>query len=177
MASLEEEGELTGGGPTRHLDHHVVVGWTCSVAVVATFVASTATRNYSQVDKLWSIMPVIYAWQLAVDRRTAVMAALVTIWGARLTYNFARRGGYAWWPPWRGGEDYRWAYIADGKFCKFLHARANPLLWHTFKFRFYKPVPESPAFAPYRAVDRRKAPPRQYQGEFDNNDGLTSGFI
>jgi len=136
MASLEEEGELTGGGPTRHLDHHVVVGWTCSVAVVATFVASTATRNYSQVDKLWSIMPVIYAWQLAVDRRTAVMAALVTIWGARLTYNFARRGGYAWWPPWRGGEDYRWAYIADGKFCKCLLARANPLLWHTFNFAF-----------------------------------------
>lgn len=30
------------------------------------------------------------------------MAALVTLWGVRLTYNFARRGGYA------GVEDYRW---------------------------------------------------------------------
>jgi steroid 5-alpha reductase family enzyme len=30
----------------------------------------------------------------------------VTLWGARLTFNFARRGGYA-----PGGQDYRWAII------------------------------------------------------------------
>lgn len=29
------------------------------------------------------------------------MAVLVTLWGARLTYNFARKGGYT------GMEDYR----------------------------------------------------------------------
>ena len=34
------------------------------------------------------------------------MAALVTLWGARLTFNFARKGGY-----WSGGEDYRWEYV------------------------------------------------------------------
>jgi steroid 5-alpha reductase family enzyme len=34
------------------------------------------------------------------------MTALATLWGARLTFNFARKGGYA-----PGGEDYRWAEV------------------------------------------------------------------
>ena len=34
------------------------------------------------------------------------MAAVSALWGLRLTYNFYRRGGYAW-PPWTGEEDYR----------------------------------------------------------------------
>ena len=34
------------------------------------------------------------------------MAAVSAVWGLRLTYNFYRRGGYAW-PPWTGEEDYR----------------------------------------------------------------------
>ncbi|MCR2827503.1 DUF1295 domain-containing protein, partial [Microbacterium sp. zg.Y909] len=34
-----------------------------------------------------------------------LMAALVTLWGARLTFNFARKGGYS------GMEDYRWAIL------------------------------------------------------------------
>jgi steroid 5-alpha reductase family enzyme len=33
------------------------------------------------------------------------MAVLATLWGARLTYNFARKGGYS------GVEDYRWAVV------------------------------------------------------------------
>jgi steroid 5-alpha reductase family enzyme len=33
------------------------------------------------------------------------MAVLVTLWGVRLTYNFARKGGY------RGVEDYRWEVL------------------------------------------------------------------
>ena len=75
------------------------------------FLVSELTRNCSQVDKLWSIMPVVYAWYMAYvghyDARLVLMAVVVTLWGARLTYNFARRGGYAW-PPWAGEEDYRW---------------------------------------------------------------------
>lgn len=35
------------------------------------------------------------------DPRLNLMAVLVTLWGARLTYNFARKGGYT------GMEDYR----------------------------------------------------------------------
>ena len=34
-----------------------------------------------------------------------MMALLVTLWGARLTFNFARKGGYS------GVEDYRWAVL------------------------------------------------------------------
>ena len=38
------------------------------------------------------------------------MAFLVSIWAVRLTYNFARRGGYSW-KIWTGEEDYRWAIL------------------------------------------------------------------
>jgi steroid 5-alpha reductase family enzyme len=78
------------------------------------FVVSEITRNCSQVDKLWSIVPIIYVWYVAIasdyDARLTLMAVVVTVWGARLTYNFARRGGYSW-IPWGGEEDYRWAVL------------------------------------------------------------------
>lgn len=78
------------------------------------FAVSELTRNYSQVDKLWSIMPIVYAWFFAeragFDTRTTLMAGVVTLWGARLTFNFWRRGGYHW-IPWRGEEDYRWGVL------------------------------------------------------------------
>lgn len=78
------------------------------------FVVSTATNNFSQVDKLWSIAPIPYAWQIAYlgewNERLVLMAILVTIWGARLTYNFARRGAYQW-KFWLGEEDYRWSIL------------------------------------------------------------------
>ena len=35
------------------------------------------------------------------------MAGLVTLWGARLTFNFARKGGYT------GVEDYRWPILRE----------------------------------------------------------------
>jgi steroid 5-alpha reductase family enzyme len=36
------------------------------------------------------------------------MAILAVAWGARLTFNFARRGGYS------GMEDYRWEVVRAG---------------------------------------------------------------
>lgn len=74
------------------------------------WVASLLTGDTSWVDRLWSIVPVIYTWVFAgfaglANRRLDVMAVLVTAWGARLTFNFARRGGYS------GVEDYRWAVL------------------------------------------------------------------
>ena len=66
------------------------------------------TRNCSQVDKLWSVMPVVYAWVMAdaagFTPRALLMAFLLTAWGVRLTYNFGRRGGYSW-RFWEGEED------------------------------------------------------------------------
>ena len=78
------------------------------------FAVSTVTKNYSQVDKLWSILPIIYAWvavyESSWDGRLLLMATLVTIWGSRLSYNFWRRGGFQW-KFWEGEEDYRWAIL------------------------------------------------------------------
>ncbi|MBI1225036.1 MAG: DUF1295 domain-containing protein [Bacteroidetes bacterium] len=97
------------------------------------FVVSEITRNCSQVDKLWSIMPMIYTWYFAwaggFDTRMTLMAVLATIWGLRLSYNFWRRGGYSW-IPWAGEEDYRWSVL-----------RKTPLLqgrlrWAAFNLGF-----------------------------------------
>ncbi|HQW25027.1 MAG TPA: DUF1295 domain-containing protein, partial [Saprospiraceae bacterium] len=78
------------------------------------FIVSQLTGNCSQVDKLWSIIPLVYAWYIAVgggmDTRLVLMAVLVTLWGIRLTYNFSRRGAYSW-KFWTGEEDYRWEVL------------------------------------------------------------------
>lgn len=83
--------------------------WILIGVCAATWLASLFTREYSWVDRIWSMVPVAYVWVFAAagggaDGRLLLMAVLVTLWGARLTFNFARKGGYA-----RGGEDYRWA--------------------------------------------------------------------
>lgn len=83
---------------------------TAGVAGAFALVASLATNDYSWVDRSWSILPVIYVFQIVGwahcrDPRLDVMGLLVLVWGARLTYNLARKGGYA------GVEDYRWAIL------------------------------------------------------------------
>lgn len=78
------------------------------------FIVSSLAKNYSQVDKLWSVMPLIYSWIIAFksgfEPRLLLMASLVTVWGIRLSWNFWRRGGYSW-KFWSGKEDYRWAIL------------------------------------------------------------------
>jgi steroid 5-alpha reductase family enzyme len=79
-------------------------------ACACAWIASLLTGDTSWVDRMWSIVPVIYVWVFAATARLEnprldVMAVLVTLWGVRLTYNFARKGGY------RGVEDYRWAVL------------------------------------------------------------------
>jgi steroid 5-alpha reductase family enzyme len=81
-----------------------------AVACACAWLASLVTGDTSWVDRMWSIVPVIYVWVFAGaahlhDARLDVMAGLVSVWGVRLTYNFARKGGY------RGVEDYRWAVL------------------------------------------------------------------
>jgi steroid 5-alpha reductase family enzyme len=80
------------------------------IAALVCFVAAEITTNYSQVDKLWSLMPIVYSMiTLAAypSPRILIMCFLVTIWGLRLTYNLYRKGGYNK-IPWKGEEDYRW---------------------------------------------------------------------
>ena len=45
--------------------------------------------------------------------RLVVMASLATLWGIRLTFNFARKGAYKL-RFWEGVEDYRWAVVRSG---------------------------------------------------------------
>ncbi|MCC9144393.1 MULTISPECIES: DUF1295 domain-containing protein [unclassified Arthrobacter] len=75
-----------------------------------TWLLSLLTREYSWTDRIWSVVPLAYLWVFAAasdgDPRVTLMAVLVTLWGARLTFNFARKGGYA-----PGGEDYRWGIL------------------------------------------------------------------
>jgi steroid 5-alpha reductase family enzyme len=89
----------------------------CFGTALLCFIVSSLTNNYSQVDKLWSILPIIYTWIIAFNSdfepRLVLMASLVTIWGIRLSFNFWRKGGYSW-KIWLGKEDYRWA-VLQGK--------------------------------------------------------------
>ncbi|MGB3909518.1 MAG: DUF1295 domain-containing protein [Pseudolysinimonas sp.] len=93
--------------------HPLLVVFAVAGAVAAfCWVASLVTRDHSWVDRLWSIVPVVYVWIFAgaagfADARLNIMAGLVTLWGARLTYNFARKGGYT------GVEDYRWPILRE----------------------------------------------------------------
>ena len=85
--------------------------WIFAASCLVTWVLSLLTKEYSWVDRIWSIIPVVYVWVFAAaagfaDTRLTVMAVLVTLWGARLTFNFARKGGYA-----PGGQDYRWVIL------------------------------------------------------------------
>ena len=97
----------------------------CIAVSLLTFCVSSVTGNYSQVDKIWSITPFVYACLMVSDARTFLMAVLATVWGIRLTWNFNRRGGYAW-PPWQGDEDYRWKIVQDGFLICLLYTSPSP---------------------------------------------------
>ena len=81
-----------------------------AVACAFAWLASLVSGDTSWVDREWSLLPWIYAWIFALfaslsSARLDLMAAVATIWGIRLTYNFARKGGYS------GVEDYRWEVL------------------------------------------------------------------
>ena len=102
------------------------------------FVVSSITNNHSQVDKLWSILPVVYGWMMAYqsgfEPRISLMALLITAWGMRLTYNFSRRGGYSL-RIWTGEEDYRWSILqSKPEFA----ARWRWMLFNLFFISFYQ---------------------------------------
>ncbi|HBE41982.1 MAG TPA: hypothetical protein DDW27_12400 [Bacteroidales bacterium] len=87
-----------------------------AATVILCFLVGEITRNYSQTDKLWSLMPLIYGWASVgyypSSPRLWLMAILLTVWGLRLSYNFYRKGGYNI-IPWRGEEDYRWKVMRE----------------------------------------------------------------
>jgi len=104
--------------------------YACAGLAALTWLLSIVTRNYSQVDRLWSILPPVYLGYFAssarfADPRVDLMFGLALVWGARLTFNFWRKGGYR-----RGGEDYRWPI---------LRARMGPVAFQLFNATFIAP--------------------------------------
>lgn len=108
-------------------DALVVPLMVCAAAAFCCWLLAVVVDEYSWVDRLWSIIPAVYLWIFAgqsdfSDARLNLMAVLVTAWAARLTFNYARKGGYA-----KGGEDYRWSI---------LKGRMSKVQWHLFNFFF-----------------------------------------
>lgn len=103
--------------------------------MVLCWLASIIADNYSIVNRLWSLLPpacaIYYLVQvmpplssafesptflltdiyngLWINPRLALVVLLITIWGARLTFNCWRKGSYTW-----GEEDYRWRVVKAG---------------------------------------------------------------
>lgn len=99
----------------------------CAAVAGGCWLLSVLTREYSWVDRVWSVVPPLYIAYFAAqtgfqDERLLLMTVLAALWGARLTFNFARKGGYR-----PGGEDYRWAE---------LRRRMPPWLYQVFNLVF-----------------------------------------
>ena len=86
------------------------------VLSVIVLIVSEINRNYSQVDRLWSILPAFYIGHYTLwahlnglpTNRLDNVAVFGAVWSARLTFNYWRKGGYE-----IGSEDYRWAVVKD----------------------------------------------------------------
>ncbi|MDD3965696.1 MAG: DUF1295 domain-containing protein [Candidatus Neomarinimicrobiota bacterium] len=88
------------------------------VSIIVSFLYGLLTRNYSTVDRLWSVLPPVYAliWLYGHtnNARLLIATVLVAAWGIRLTCNFARRGGYNFsFQQGFTGEDYRWEIMRE----------------------------------------------------------------
>lgn len=95
----------------------IISGFAFSLALFPIFlVVSEFNRNWSQVDRLWSILPALYQAHYAIwarlnglpTARVDTVLAVSVVWSLRLTYNYWRKGGYQ-----IGSEDYRWNLIKD----------------------------------------------------------------
>jgi len=77
-------------------------------------IVSEINKNYSQVDRCWSILPTIYNAHYTLyahmaglpHQRLDNLLAVSIVWSIRLTFNYWRKGGYS-----IGSEDYRWEVL------------------------------------------------------------------
>ena len=110
----------------------------CGCAVAYCFIVGELANNFSQMDKLWSLLPIAYTWIVAarggMKLRPVLFALLVTAWGIRLTVNFARKGAYSL-KFWTGVEDYRWAIVRNKSI---LCYRPVWMLFDLFFISFYQ---------------------------------------
>ncbi|KAL6759953.1 hypothetical protein V8C86DRAFT_2564316 [Haematococcus lacustris] len=99
----------------------------CVCVAALCWVFQLFTGNCSHVDRLWSLLPGMYLSLMArhelwaalqslrpgsqhppLNLRLLTQWVLVVGWGARLTFNFARKGGYS-----LSYEDYRWPVVRE----------------------------------------------------------------
>ncbi|KAK4541436.1 hypothetical protein LTR36_008037 [Oleoguttula mirabilis] len=109
---------LTSPAALAHLyttTNPLLSGLAFSLALIPIFlVVSEINRNYSQVDRVWSILPTLYNAHYALwarlnglpTQKVDNVLAFSVVWTLRLTYNYWRKGGYQ-----VGSEDYRWQII------------------------------------------------------------------
>ncbi|RLP77576.1 DUF1295 domain-containing protein [Mycetocola tolaasinivorans] len=98
-----------------------------AVVAVLTWAVTARRGSSAWLDRLWSILPIVYAWVFAGaaglgDARLNLLAVLATAWGVRLTFNYARKGGFR-----RGAEDYRWGTVRQ---------KLTPAQWVVFHALF-----------------------------------------
>ncbi len=102
----------------------IVIAVLAGAFIIVSFIMGWATGDYSWVDRFWSINPVVYSWFLSYrsgfDARLTLVSILITLWGMRLTFNLARKGGYS-------GEDYRWEEMRK---------TIGKVAWQFFNFGF-----------------------------------------
>lgn len=105
----------------NQLDTLLILVIICGGSALYCFIVGEIAKNNSQMDKLWSVLPIAYTWVVAAkgnfNPRLTIIAVLVTLWGIRLTYNFARKGAYSI-KFWSGEEDYRWQVLRQKKILK-----------------------------------------------------------
>ncbi|KAF1353913.1 hypothetical protein BDV97DRAFT_347678 [Delphinella strobiligena] len=86
-----------------------------SLAIAPVFlIVSEVNKNYSQVDRCWSLLPTIYNAHYSLwahvnglpTQKVDNILAFSVCWSIRLTYNYWRKGGYS-----IGSEDYRWEIV------------------------------------------------------------------
>ena len=118
---------------TNQMDTLIILLIVCGSSALYCFVVGEISRNNSQMDKLWSILPIAYTWIIAsksgFNPRQVIYAILVTFWGIRLTINFARKGAYSV-KFWSGEEDYRWKVLRSKNGFK------NKFVWALFDLFF-----------------------------------------
>ena len=117
----------------NQFDTLLILGIVCGSAALYCFIVGEISGNNSQMDKLWSILPIAYGWIIAAKGdfkpRLLIIAIIITLWGIRLTFNFARKGAYHW-KFWEGREDYRWVIVRG---FKIFH---NRFAWALFDLLF-----------------------------------------
>lgn len=114
------------------IDPYLLLVYVVFLISLACYFYGSFTNNVSQVDRLWSILPVFYVWAYAYISEfspvVVLMAVCVSLWGLRLTVNFCIRGGYKMKNGVFIDEDYRWGILRK--------TITNPVLWDAFHLFF-----------------------------------------